>query len=220
MYFDAHLHLIDEKELLSAYQKNIKGFIINATKENEWEKIISLSKKYTFVQAAIGIHPWFIETASPDWQEKMALMLQNNPSLMIGEIGLDGLKDNIKKQEEIFLTSLYLAQKFKRSVHIHAVKSWDKILSHLKEFSDVTYLFHRFNGSKEIIQELKKYNCWFSLCTQKNVEFLPIDKVLTETDCNQDIYPSNQLIQLVDNFTLPLQQIEKNFYNFIKKSEN
>ena len=45
MYFDAHLHLIDEKELLSAYQKNIKGFIINATKENEWEKIISLSKK-------------------------------------------------------------------------------------------------------------------------------------------------------------------------------
>lgn len=220
MYFDAHLHLIDEKELLSAYQKNIKGFIINATKENEWEKIISLSKKYTFVQAAIGVHPWFIETASPDWQEKMALMLQNNPSLMIGEIGLDGLKDNIKKQEEIFLTSLCLAQKFKRSVHIHAVKSWDKILSHLKEFSDVTYLFHRFNGSKEIIQELKKYNCWFSLYTQKNVEFLPIDKVLTETDCNQDIYPSNQLIQLVDNFTLPLQQIEKNFYNFIKKSEN
>ena len=168
---------LDAVLFMSAYQKNIKGFIINATKENEWEKIISLSKKYTFVQAAIGIHPWFIETASPDWEEKMSLMLQNNPSLMIGEIGLDGLKDNIKKQEEIFLTSLCLAQKFKRSVHIHAVKSWDKILSHLKEFSDVTY-------------------------------------------CNQDIYPSNQLIQLVDNFTLPLQQIEKNFYNFIKKSEN
>ena len=103
MYFDAHLHLINEQELIQAYQKNIKGFILNATKEDDWEKIISLSKKHPFIYGAIGIHPWFIDSISHNWEKEMELYLKNNPSLMIGEIGLDGLKKDIKKQ----LTILY-----------------------------------------------------------------------------------------------------------------
>ena len=122
MYFDAHLHLINEQELISAQQKNVLGFILNATNEDEWKQIISLSKKHSFIYGAIGIHPWFIDSISHNWEEKMELYLKNNPSLMIGEIGLDGLKNDIKKQEEIFLKSLHLSKKYQRIVHIHSVK--------------------------------------------------------------------------------------------------
>lgn len=216
MYFDAHLHLINEQELIQAYQKNIKGFILNATKEDDWEKIISLSKKHPFIYGAIGIHPWFIDSISHNWEKEMELYLKNNPSLMIGEIGLDGLKKDIKKQEEIFLKSLYLAKKYQRIVHIHSVKSWDKMLPILQNFSDLTFLFHRFNAPKEIIQELKKYNAWFSVNSKKNIELLPTNKVLSETDCDSMDYNADKLISLVDNFKLSAQQIEENFYDFIK----
>ena len=220
MYFDAHLHLINEQELILAQQKNIHGFILNATNENEWEQIIYLSQKHSFIYGAIGIHPWFIDSLSDKWEEKMELYLKNNPSLMIGEIGLDRLKKDIKKQEEIFLKSLRLAKKFQRPVHIHSVKAWDRIIPILKNFSELTFLFHRFNAPKEIIQELKKYNAWFSLNSQKNIELFPINKVLTETDCDSDFYCTEKLISLVDNFKLSKQQIEENFYNFIKNLEN
>ena len=211
MYFDAHLHLINEQELIMAQQKNINGFILNATNEDEWEQIISLSQKHSFIYGAIGIHPWFIDSISHNWEEKMDLYLKNNPSLMIGEIGLDGLKNDIKKQEEIFLKSLHLSKKYQRIVHIHSVKVWDKMLPILQNFSDLTFLFHRFNAPKEIIQELKKYNAWFSVNSQKNIELLPINKVLTETDCDTMDYNADKLISLVNNFELSAQQIEENF---------
>ncbi|MBO7244502.1 MAG: TatD family hydrolase [Alphaproteobacteria bacterium] len=218
MYFDTHLHLINENEIIKAHKKNINGFIINATTENEWEAITTLSKKYPFVYGAIGIHPWFIQSASQNWEEKMEKLLQNNTFLMIGEIGIDGLKPDIEKQTNIFLSSLNLAKKYNRSVHIHAVKSWNNILPIIKNFSELTFLFHRFNASEEIIQELNKYDAWYSVNSPTNISKLPINRVLTETDSDTETYNYNKFITLVDNFPIHSQQLKENFYQFLKKS--
>lgn len=216
MYFDAHLHTINEHEILNARQKGINGFIINATQECDWPTIIELSKKYSFCHATIGIHPWFVHTASNQWKEKMESLLKLYPSVNIGEVGLDALKENKEKQLDVFLTSLELAAKYNRTVHIHSVKSWDLILKHIKNYSSIPFLFHRFNGSKEIINNLKKHNVWYSVISEKNVELLPQERVLTETDSNLDKYNSNKMIQLVDNFPIKTDQLKQNFQNFIK----
>lgn len=217
MYFDAHLHLIDENELTKAHNQKINGFILNATQENEWEKIIHLSKKHPFCYASIGIHPWFIDSIKSGWEQRMDLFLKNNPFLMIGEIGLDGTKKKKEKQTEIFLKSLILAKKYQRPVHIHAVKSWNEILFHIKNFQNLTFLFHRFKGSNEIVQELKKYDVWYSLNSTKTIDYLPKNKILTETDCSSSIYPVKKLTELVDNFFISKVDLEQNFNNFIKK---
>jgi TatD DNase family protein len=218
MYIDAHLHLLNEQELINAHQMKVNTFVINATKEDEWDKIIELSKKYDFCHAAIGIHPWFINTASNNWETKMDCLLEKYPFLMIGEIGLDCLKEDLKTQTAIFETTLKLAQKHKRIVHIHCVKAWDILFKVIEKTPELTFLFHRFSASKEIIDHLKKYNAWFSISRPQIAMNLPKNKILTETDNDQKIYSFSKLKNLVDNLPITADEIEDNFKNLISNT--
>ena len=217
MYFDAHIHLIDENILIDAQKKGIQSFVVNATNPNEWEQVITLANKVNNVYPCIGIHPWFIDdNLEPNWAERMETLLKQNPFLMVGEIGLDYLKPNKELQLKIFNTCLNLAQKYNRPTHIHIVKAWHDMLGILKKNPNGKFLFHQFNAPENIIQKLEKYDVFFSVSTNKNLNLIPFEKLLVETDSPTHNKTPCDIINIVENFGLNKDQLFQNFQKFIE----
>lgn len=203
-YINAHCHLQNFNNVAQVLQNaefvGIYGFISDAASVNDWEKLLELKKKYENVHVGIGIHPWYINEYSESVLEYMRNILKNNPDIMVGEIGLDKYKADIKKQESIFETQLGLACEFNRSVHIHCVGAWDRLLHILKGLREkVPHLMvlHGFAGSVEISWSLlREYNVFFSFSPVINnwksrlnvIKEMPLDRVLVESDdANPDV---------------------------------
>ncbi len=215
MYFDAHIHLLNHTTLELAREKQVRYFILNATTHQEWHSILSLAKNEKEVYPCIGIHPWFIDTTPPFWEKEMEKLLAENPFLMIGEIGLDYTKGNKEKQKNIFENCLRLAITYNRPVHIHCVKAWHDILYFLKKYPTLKILFHKFSASPDVIHKLKDYNIYYSLQTNQNLDLLPADKILVETDSPSHEKQPRDIIQIVKHLEISPDILLSNFKNFI-----
>ncbi len=215
MYFDAHIHLMNINTLKFAQEKGIKSFILNATNQNEWKKILEISSKISNIYPCIGIHPWFIGNLPSNWLYHMENLLQKHPTLMVGEIGLDYTKNEQTQQQNIFKQQLELAKKYHRPAHIHTVKSWHSILQIIKQYPTVRYLFHKFNASLDIIQKLSPYDTYFSIDNLKNSQSIPVEKLLVETDSPNHNKSPIDIISFVETMAIPPKQLYKNFQNFI-----
>ena len=185
-YTDAHCHIITDAPCPDI----LMGRICNATNQSEWDKISAISDDKQF--ACIGIHPWNIESITPDWQSDLYGRLKQNPLLMVGEIGIDKYHDNITAQEEIFITQLKIASELNRPVHLHCVGAWDKILHIFKvlhKSMPPIIVAHAFNGDPSIIKQLaEQYNVYFSYSVPQDskattrITETPVSRLLVESD--------------------------------------
>lgn len=215
MYYDAHIHLMNKDFLIEAQQKGVRSFIMNATTPNEWEQIISLSYQIDNLYPCIGIHPWFVKNLEPNWAQQMESLLKKYPFVMVGEIGLDYLKENKENQLRVFKTCLKLAQKYHRPVHIHVLKAWHDVLKILKNFPDEKFLFHQFNASDDIIQKLKKFDSFFSISSTQKIDKIPIERLLVETDSPSHNKSPLDMINFVKINALNEKQLNQNFQKFV-----
>lgn len=215
-YFDAHCHVLPLKQMKRSADAGVSYFICNATQPNDWLPVIDLAGQVTGVYPCVGVHPWFIDTLPSDWQIQMQLLLEKHPSLMIGEIGLDGTKPCLTKQAEIFETCLKLARQYKRPVHIHGHKAWVHILDILTCFPDVQCLFHRFSGSEVQARQLSDVtNAYFSVMTAKPLRYLPSDRILIESDSPDGLHKPIRVVELAERLGLDWFQLNQNFCSFI-----
>ena len=219
MYFDAHCHLIDELSLNLAEKNGISALILNTTCPNEWKQVTELFSDQVMIYPCAGIHPWFLDSLEADWEEKLDKFLKEHPNVMVGEVGLDYLKGNIEKQKEVFDKVLFLAQKHNRHVHIHCVKAWHDMLYFVKKYNTLRFLFHNFSASESVIQTLLKYDVYFSISSDKNINLLPENKVLVETDSPSHDKKPEDVINLIEKMGLNSEKLWENFQNFLKKVE-
>lgn len=207
--------------------------ICDATNESDWDKVIEFSNsENTF--ACIGVHPWFLDDIKPDWESRLYEKLVQNPTIMIGEIGLDKHKPNLEHQIQIFVTQMEIAVKLNRPVHLHCVGAWDKILHILKAQKGKlppVILAHGFNDDPQILGQIaEKYNMYFSYnlhdITEKNTNIIrstPPSRILTESDASdpttqiQHICASVENISKILNFSQDetINQIYDNFQRMI-----
>ena len=190
---DAHTHI---DYLTYIYQPDVMAVICSATMESEWQKIIDLIKNDNRVYGAFGIHPWFVNDVIVDWDKHLELLLATDSNYMIGEIGIDKYKPDITKQTECFIKQMDIAIKLKRTVFMHCVGAWDKILYILKQYKQFELpiiVMHGFNENEQILTQLLKYkNIYFSLGKNavygKNcrIEQIPINRILIESDGKND----------------------------------
>ncbi len=168
MFFDAHTHL---NNINKPYKK-----IVCASNLVEWKQLSSENSES--VIKSFGIHPWFIENADLSILESFI----KNEKCLIGECGLDALRSHAN-QDEVFICQLEFAKKYNKIVVIHCVKAWDKMIKILKDYNDLSFIFHRFSGSKDVIAKLPK-NSYFSigLNNLNKIQIVPDDKLLLETD--------------------------------------
>ncbi|TVQ11786.1 MAG: TatD family deoxyribonuclease [Bacteroidetes bacterium] len=115
---------------------------------------------------SIGIHPWYIEN-----REKASAGLQTvekalgHPLCMAaGEAGLDKITEvPWELQEEIFVMQAKLAENHNKPMIIHCVKAYSELLSIRKDLkSENTWIFHGFNSSYEMAQQLIQHGCMLS----------------------------------------------------------
>jgi TatD DNase family protein len=163
-------------------------------------------KEYIFC----GIHPWL--AASVDLTAELAhfrTMLGTDPSLGVGEIGLDRLKDkNISPvQREVFAAQLELAAEMGRPVVLHGAKCWGEVVKAIRSYAGriPAFLFHGFSRSDGLLPDIVKVNGFIgvgkALLNDHAVNYrelakkIPLDRLLIETD-GEDL-PDNERTALL-----------------------
>ncbi len=198
---DIHAHYddsafdTDREELISSLFRE-KGVtkIINAGCNIESSLYsIKLAEKYDGIYAAVGFHPHEALNFKNDDLKIIREMLAHPKVVAIGEIGLDyhyGTEDK-EQQKILFRKQLELAVETDMPVVIHERDCVADCLEIVFDYN-VRGVFHAFSGSKETAKELLKRGWYISFPgtitfknarhTVENAEFLPEDRILTETD--------------------------------------
>ena len=203
MIFESHAHYDDEafnedrESLLQSMKENGVGAIVNVSADyDSIEDTYELSRQYDFVYATVGVHP--SETAELDEEKfsQMYEMAKREKVVAIGEIGLDYYwpEPDHDIQKKWFIRHLQMAKELDMPVIIHSRDAAADTLEILK--SDVAKglkgVIHCYSYSKEMAVEFEKLGYYFGIggvVTFQNakklievVEYLPIEKILLETD--------------------------------------
>ena len=201
---DAHTHI---DYITCDLQPDVVGCVCCAVGESDWNNIVDLAKQDKLVYGAFGVHPWFVESLKDGFDIRLENLLKTDSDYMVGEIGLDKHKPNMEKQVEVFVAQLDVAVKLKRTVFLHCVGAWDKILHILKQYKQnelPMLVVHNFDENDTILKQLLKYeNVFFSI--SKNVvydrnyriEQIPINRILIETDAKKDVLLKDVLIRII-----------------------
>ena len=204
MIFDTHAHYDDKvfeedrDELLRGMNKSNVAFIVNVGASIEsTKKTLELAQKYTFIYAAIGVHP----SETGELTKTDMLWLKEKTSepkvVAIGEIGLDYHWPDPDKsiQKKWFEAQLQLASEVKLPIIVHSRDAAKDTLEVLKSWQEkrTRGVIHCFSYTKEIAKEYLNMDYYFGIggvLTFKNakklveaVEYIPMNRILLETDC-------------------------------------
>ena len=174
-----------------------------------------------------GIHPWFIQRKTVDWEEQLVKLLQEYPMALVGEIGLDKKATCPNKQiypfdqqVELFSRQMELASQYKRPVSLHNVHAHGYFLEYFRGLDKRPHeappaiMLHSYSSSVELCRALVKLKnigdrFFFSFShvvngrspkTIDRIQAVPDDCLLVESDEHH--------IDLVDAcMTRMLQQI-------------
>jgi len=200
---DSHCHL-DHEPLLSDLDNVIKRskdigiekLLTISTSFESFSKIRKIVNKDKMIYGTFGIHPH--ESNNNIISSDIIIKnLKENPRIIgIGETGLDFFYNNSNKDKQISSFKKHIEASIKTNVPliIHSRNAEDETFNILNEYkqNNPKVLMHCFTGSKNFAEKLLKLNSFFSasgIITFKNstnlqetFKFLPLDKILIETD--------------------------------------
>lgn len=213
MLYDAHNHLQDERLdpwrddiTASILQSGIAEMVVNGSSEEDWHQVAELARDHTWVRPAFGLHPWHVKERSPKWLQNLHKQLEDHPTAVVGEIGLDRWieKPDIDAQLECFRAQIALAVDLDRPATIHCLRAWG-LLEHALRASPRPrrgFLLHSYGGPAEMIGTFVEMGARFSLSPyfghpRKAAQLavfkqVPLDRLLAETDA-PDMWPPDDL---------------------------
>lgn len=203
MIIDTHAHYDDKafdedrEALLAELQgKGICRVINSGSSLDACKRTVELTEKYDFIYGTLGIHPCDCEDLTEEhvqWiKEKCAL----DKILAVGEIGLDYYWDEPDReiQKKWFARQMELAKEVKLPMVIHSRDAAQDTIAMMKEHhaEAVGGVIHCYSYSKESARDFLDMGFYFGVggvVTFQNgkklkevVEYLPMDRILTETD--------------------------------------
>ena len=200
---DSHCHL-DHEPLLSdlsnvikrSKEVGIKKLLTISTSFESFSRIRSIVNKDEMIFGTIGIHPH--ETNKNKITSDMIIknITENDKIIGIGETGLDFYYNHSDKVDQIksFEEHIKAATKLNIPLIIHSRNAEEDTFNILNEFKkyNLKILMHCFTGSKNFAEKLLDLNTFFSasgIITFKNssdlqetFKFIPLNKILIETD--------------------------------------
>lgn len=207
-FIDSHTHIDfddfnTDRDIIiqNSLDKGVTDIIVSATIEKQWSNINELCNRYSSCHASYGLHPMFMDdhdliSVNNDLH-KLESYLSTNKAVAVSEIGLDFFideadADNQKAQLELFIAQCEIAQDHKLPVIIHARKSLDIILKHLRSFKDLQGSIHCFSGSEQQARQFIDLGFYLSFGgpitydratkLHRIVKNIPIRAFLIETD--------------------------------------
>ena len=203
MLFDTHAHMddrafdADREELLNAFPGQGIGLLMNPGCSLESSRnAVELANRYDYVYAAVGSHPDAADEVNEAVLEEYRKLCKLNPKVKaIGEIGLDYHYEDIPRQIQLkaFRAQMELARELNLPVIVHEREAHEDGMAVVREFSDVTGVFHCYSGSAEMARQLVDrgwYIGFTGVLTFKNARkaievasTIPLDRIVIETDC-------------------------------------
>jgi TatD DNase family protein len=216
MLIDTHCHLdaaefaTDRDEVVAqAKQAGVQMMVIPAVEPKNFQNVIALSRQHPHCCYALGIHPMYVQNASPSHVKELSDLVEQtlrneNRLVAIGEIGLDFFvsqrneTESREIQEYFFSEQLKIAKKFDLPVILHVRRAVDEVLKHLRLNKVRGGIAHAFNGSSQQAQEFIKlgFKLGFggamtysrALKIRELAKSLPLEAIVLETDA-PDIPP-------------------------------
>ena len=167
MYFDAHAHLSPQigPMLVQAERAGVREVLLNAMDRGDWDTLIRLNRQNPLYHIALGVHPDRVGSLTPGWNDQLDQALIQNPTALVGEIGLDVRYPDLEQQESALWIQLNLAARYHRPAVVHCYGAWKRLFSVLDSLPMLPpkIMSHSHHGQPEQIPDLiRKYNMYFS----------------------------------------------------------
>ena len=200
---DSHCHLdheqfLDNLDVVIERSKDvgIEKLLTICTSLESFEKIKDIVKRDEIIYGTYGIHPH--ETKKNKVSTKLIIEeINNNEKIIgIGETGLDFYYNYSNKEEQVVSLENHIKASIDLNIPliIHSrnaeVETFD-ILNKYKK-NNLKILMHCFTGSQKFAEKLLDLNAYFSasgiitfknsLNLQETFKFIPLNKLLIETD--------------------------------------
>jgi TatD DNase family protein len=200
---DSHCHLDHEhlfSDLTNVIKRSkdvgIKKLLTISTSHESFTKIKEIINRDSIIYGTIGIHPHETDKNEITTDIIVKNLNENKKIIGIGETGLDFFYNNSQKDKQInsFIRHIKASIETNVPLIIHSRNAEDETFNILNEYKDhnLKILMHCFTGSKKFAEKLLKLNSFFSasgiitfknsLDLQETFKFLPLDKILIETD--------------------------------------
>jgi len=210
---DAHCHLQDprldglvESLLETCRARGIRRWMVNATRESDWETVAALVSRHPGVFGSFGLHPWWQKERGPHWQQALHARLTSHPEAAIGEAGLDRWMPDpdLEDQRSVLQVHLELSRALDRPVTLHCLRAWPELAACVKRCppSARGFLLHSYAGPPADISRWAGAGAYFSfspafLAPRKSgireaFKTVPLERLLLETDA-PDMAPPSEI---------------------------
>jgi len=202
MLFDTHAHMDDRAfredrdEVLQGLSAKGVGLVMNpGCSLASSRSAVALAEKYDFVYAAVGSHPDVADEVNEEVLDEYRKLCKLDKVKAIGEIGIDYHYEDIPRQLQLqaFRMQMELAREVGLPVIVHEREAHEDGMAVVREFPEVTGVFHCYSGSAEMARQLVDkgwYIGFTGVLTFKNArkaietaESIPIERIVLETDC-------------------------------------
>ncbi len=200
---DSHCHLDHEPlfgDLDNVIQRSkkvgIKKLLTISTSIESFYRVKEIVNKDSIIYGTIGIHPHEADKNDVNSEFFVKNLSENKKIIGIGETGLDFYYDNSDRNKQIKSFKIHIEAAIKANIPliIHSRNAEEETFQVLNEYkeNDLKILMHCFTGSQQFAKKLLNFNSFFSasgiitfknaLELQKTFKFLPLNKILIETD--------------------------------------
>lgn len=215
--YDAHNHWQDEwlaahrtRILADMAHAGVAAAVVNGTSEADWPQVLKLAQDHSWVRPSLGLHPWDVGNAGPEWRTTLRGLLTENPQAAVGEIGLDrwilerarpddarlaGLRRaSLSEQTDALRAQLELAAELDRPATLHCLDAAGALFDLLREGPRLGrgFLLHAYSGPAEMVPAFAALGAYFSfngsfldprqIARQEVFRRVPEDRLLAETD--------------------------------------
>ena len=203
MIIDTHAHYDDkafdedrEAVLADLREKGICRVINSGSSLGACKRTLELTEKYDFIYGTLGIHPCDCEELTEEDVQWIKSQCALDKIVAVGEIGLDYYWDEPDReiQKKWFARQMELAKEVQLPMVIHSRDAAQDTITMMRAHhaEEVGGVIHCYSYSKDLSRDFLDMGFYFGVggvVTFQNgkklkevVEYLPMDRILTETD--------------------------------------
>jgi TatD DNase family protein len=200
---DSHCHLDHEplfNNLVDILKRSkevgIEKLLTICTTLESFEKIKNIVKMDDIIYGTYGIHPHEAKNDKVTTKLIINEINENTKIIGIGETGLDFYYNHSDKADQITSLEEHIKASIELDIPliIHSRNAEDETLEIFNKYKnyDLKILMHCFTGSRKFAEKLLNLNAYFSasgiitfknsIDLQETFKFIPLEKVLIETD--------------------------------------